>query len=288
MTATVTETFESAESGGSTLTFTGQSTELRRIFIVTFKTADLEAGRATDVNAFRLVNIPLGSAHPEIAYAFLERYEVAPIKSGAGARKVTLVYKTDTVVLPPDDPDGGNQSFTLSGTAKPKNIYRREFEVPDAGAEKLTDCGGNAFDVQGEPTTFVDVQPEVNVTLSVIVDVTIPGNYLSSSLTLVGTRNKATFFGAAPGYLLFVGTSSSKVSGVGPQSVFEVTHRFIYDNEAHLVQVPKSTDLRASGVQLGKDVNNATYANNAFEVTLRQPFPVLGDFDGLGINIGGA
>lgn len=288
MTTTVTEAFESAESGGSTFTFTGQSTELRRVFIVTFKSTDLEAGRATDTIAFRTVNIPLGTPHPEIGYAFLERYEVQPIKNGAGARKVTLVYKTDTVVLPPDSPDGGNQSFTLSGTAKPKLVYRRNFTVPDNGAEKLTDIGGDAYDVQGEPTSFVDVQPEVNVTASVIVDVTVPGNYLSSSLTLVGTRNSATFFGAPAGYLLFAGTSSNKVSGVGAQSVFEVTHRFVYDNEAHLVQVPKSTDLRASGVQLGKDVNNATYANNAYEVTLRQPFPVLGNFDALGINIGGA
>ena len=288
MTSTVTESFESAESGGSTLTFSGQSTELRRIFIVTFKKSDLEGGKANDVNAFRLVNIPLGTPHPQIAYAFLERYEVSPIKNGAGARKVTLVYKTDTIVLPPDDPDGGNQSFTLSGTAKPKLIYRRNFDVPQAGAEQLTDIGGDAYDVQGEPTSFVDVQPEVNVTLSVIVDVTVPGNYLSTSLDLVGQRNNATFFGAPKGFLLFAGTSTNKVSGVGSQSVFEISHRFVFDNEAHLVQVPKSTDLRASGVQLGKDVNNATYANNAFEVTLRQPFPVLGDFDALGINIGGA
>ena len=80
---------------------------------------------------------------------------------------------------------------------------------------------------------------------------------------------------------------SNKISGSGAQTLVSVQHQFDYDDEAHLVQVAESTDLRPSGVQLGKDVGASAYSLNAFKVAFVQPFPSTSNFTALGIDISG-
>jgi hypothetical protein len=275
---------ESVESTGTRQNFTGDALETRREFDVIFSDAEVTAGTNIDIVAQALVGVPLGSPHPTVAGAFCETIEVKKVSGSQNVFRVVCIYKGNSFT-----PSGGgdvNQSFTLTAKAVPKLVYRVDPSVPQEGTPNDNDIGGTAIDINGKPTSVVTVQSNVSVTMSLNIDVTSPNNYIEGIQSLVGTRNSVNFLGASKGNLLYTGATVNKVSGVGAAALFKITHSFAFDDQAHMVQVAESTDVRPSGVQLGKDVGNATYEKNAFKVKLQQPFTETGNFNSLGINVG--
>lgn len=279
--ATITE---SIASTGTRQNFTGDALESRREFDVIFSDAEVDNGINIDIVAQALVGVPLGSPHPTIFGAFCETIEVKKVSGAQNVFRVVCIYKGN--VFAPGGGGDENQSFNLTAKAVPKLLYRVGASVPSSGTPNDNDIGGTAIDINGSPTSVVTVQSTVSVSLSLNVDVANPNNYITQIQGLVGSRNSGAFLGASAGNLLYTGATVSKVSGTGAAALFKVTHSFAYDDEKHMVQVAESTDVRPSGVQLGKDVGNATYEKNAFKVKLEQPFPGTSNFSSLGINIG--
>ncbi len=277
---------ESIESTGFRQNFTGDSLEVRREFDVVFTDAEVTQGSNVDSVAQTLVPVSLGQVHPTITNAFCETIECRKRSESNTIFRVVAIYKGNAF-SPPDD--GGdtdsNQTFTLSSKAVPKLVYRIGATVPQDGTPNDNDIGGTAIDINGKPTSIVAVESTVTVNMTLTIDTSSPGNYIAGIQGIIGSRNKDTFLGAAKGRLLYTGATVAKVSGSGANSIFKVAHSFAFDSEFHCKQVAESTDIRPSGVQLGKDVGNATYEKNAFKVLFKQPFTEFDDFNVLGIDI---
>lgn len=277
---------ESIDSTGFRQNFTGDALEVRREFNVQFTAEEVAEGTNIDIVAQGLIPVVLGQVHPTVNNAFCETIECRKQSESNTVFRVIAIYKGNTFA-PPDGGGGdeSNQTFTLSAKAVPKLVYRIDATVPTDGTPNDADIGGTAIDVNGKPTSIVAVESVVTVNMSLTVDTSSPGNYISGIQTLVGSRNKSTFLGASKGRLLYTGATVAKVSGSGANSIFKVSHSFAFDSEFHCKQVAESTDVRPSGVQLGKDVGNSTYEKNAFKVLFKQPFTNFSDFNALGIDI---
>jgi hypothetical protein len=286
----VTEIQETKDSTGYQVNFTGDALQLTRVFDVVFRTTDADAGRARDDVAISLITQrvgPLGHPHPFMPTAFAETFNCRRVDGSTRVFRVTITYKGNVFDGPPDDPAAG-QTFSLSSTVVAKDVYRVGGTIPQGGNPSGSpDIGGTAIDILGTPTSIAVVRSTVTVNMTGTVDLGAPGNYIAGIQGLIGTRNNALFLGAAPGNLLYKGASVNKISGSGAQTLVSVQHTFDYDDEAHLVQVAESTDLRPSGVQLGKDVGVSAYSLNAYKVAFVQPFPTTSNFKALGINISG-
>tara|TARA_Y100001937_G_scaffold123909_1_gene187677 strand:- start:5574 stop:6437 length:864 start_codon:yes stop_codon:yes gene_type:complete len=287
----MTEIQETKDSTGYQVNFTGDALQLTRVFDVVFRQSDADSGRARDDVAISLITQrigPLGHPHPFMPTAFAETFNCRRVDGTTRVFKVTITYKGNQFDGPPDDPATG-QTFSLSSTVVAKDVYRVGGTVPKGGnpSSGAADIGGTAIDILGTPTSIAVVRSTVTVNMTGTVDLGAPGNYIAGIQGLIGTRNNGTFLGAAPGNLLYKGASVNKISGSGAQTLVSVQHTFDYDDEAHLVQVAESTDLRPSGVQLGKDVGVSAYKLNAFKVAFVQPFPSTSNFSKLGINISG-
>lgn len=279
---------ESIDSTGFRQNFTGDALEVRREFNVQFTAAEVTEGSNTDFVAQSLIPVVLGQVHPTITNAFCETIECRKQSDSNTVFRVVAIYKGNTFA--PPDGNGGeetNQTFTLSTKAVPKLVYRIGAQVPTDGTPTDADIGGTAIDVNGKPTSIVAVESTVTVNMSLEIDTSSPANYISGIQGLVGKRNNATFLGASKGRLLYTGATVAKVSGSGANSIFKVSHTFAFDSEFHCKQVAESTDVRPSGVQLGKDVGNSTYEKNAFKVLFKQPFTEFSDFNALQIDISG-
>jgi hypothetical protein len=282
---------ESKESTGYQVNFTGDALQLTRVFDVIFTEADADSGRARDDVAIRQVATevgPLGHPHPFMSTAFAETFNCRRADQSRTVFRVTITYKGNQFDGPPDDPAEG-QTFSMSSTVVAKDVYRVGADVPSGGNpdSSAPDIGGTAIDILGTPTSIAVVRSTVTVNMTGTVDLGAPGNYIAGIQGLIGTRNKGSFLGAAEGNLLYKGASVNKISGSGAQTLVSVQHTFDYDSEAHLVQVAESTDLRPSGVQLGKDVGVSAFKLNAYKVAYVQPFPTTSNFNALGINISG-
>ena len=126
------------------------------------------------------------------------------------------------------------------------------------------DIGGTPIDTMGEPLSVMRRKQEMTFTVRLA-----SGSINKTTiLALIGKRNNATFLGGTAGYVLFHGFRQSRI---GPD-LYDVTYVFTWDEWAHLRQVP----ARDSDLQTKK--GTGTYANKAYEVYWKQPFPSTGDF----------
>lgn len=287
----MTEIRETKDSTGYQVNFSGDALQLTRVFDVVFRESDADSGRARDDVAISVVNNnvgPLGHPHPYMPTAYAETFNCRRVDGSRTVFRVTITYKGNVFDGPPDDPAAG-QTFSLSSTVVAKDVYRVGGTVPQGGnpSSGAADIGGTAIDILGTPTSIAVVRSTVTVNMTATVDLGSPGNYIAGIQGLIGTRNNGLFLGAAAGNLLYKGASVNKISGTGAQTLVSVQHTFDYDDEAHLVQVAESTDLRPSGVQLGKDVGVSAYSLNAYKVAYVQPFPSTSNFTALGIDISG-
>lgn len=106
------------------------------------------------------------------------------------------------------------------------------------------DIAGTKIDAGGEPTSVWSPQH------TLIVEETVTSASISSrSIAIrncVGTRNSASFYGAAAGTLLYEGASARRVSLLA----YSVTHRFRYDEWLHAGQQPRMNSQRQPDVDL--------------------------------------
>jgi hypothetical protein len=177
--------------------------------------------------------------------------------------------------------DGATNTWELDLTFSSKQAatatYNRSADIGGeyidvwrAGAPSLqggspsssTDIGGTKVDSAGEPVSQFRVRSNVQITR---VLTTAP---FSSIWGAIGTRNNASFEGAATGTLLFTGAKVATLDSCR----YEVTYTFISDEWYHMVQRPRR---EADGkVELNTD-------KQAAFVSFFQPFPSTSNFSTL-------
>ncbi len=253
---------------------TDASTATVRLVITAVSPADA-SGCVAQLGSYTLGSAYSGSTN--VPNATLRSLNYSPIDGSAGATWEATVFYSNAVE--------SSSGTTSSGGSDPADNYSKHeasvvVEFVDAwrtvsslsgvnlSTPTETDIAGTAIDAAGVPVSVMRRKQEMTFTVRLAsgsIDKT-------TILGLIGKRNSATFLGGAAGYVLFHGYRQSRV---GP-NLYDVTYVFTWDEWAHLRQVPaRDAD------QLPKREGTAGYAEKAYPVYWKQPFPSTGNFSTL-------
>ncbi len=241
--------------------------------VITSVSPQTAAGCVSQLGSYTLGSAYSGSTN--VPNATLRSLSYSPIDGSGGATWEATVFYSNAVE--------SSSGTTSSGGSNPSDSYSKHeasvvVEFVDAwragatiaanlNTPTETDIAGTAIDANGEPVSTMRRKQEMTFTVrlaSASIDKT-------TILGLIGKRNSATFLGATAGYVLFHGFRQSRV---GPD-LYDVTYVFTWDEWAHLRQVPDRDADRETKRGTGG------YANKAYPVYWKQPFPGTGNFSTL-------
>ena len=275
------EVFEKSRSLG----VTSESRELRRSFIV--KQVLPDDGETPDYPVdftaiFNATGMAYNQELDEEPGLYLTTYNVNSSDEGTFQWDVEAVYKPDQVINDGGGETGGQFDQINSDIEvlflDTWRVGPFENEHPaeaDDGAIKDSDnIGGKPVDVAGEPVTrFITTQStEITRRFSYF-----PSFELTVARFLAGTRNRDTFMGVPPGFMLFEGANLSREGS----NTYTMRYRFTYDPIKHQRQVPKRYP---NGEVVKKEVGSGSDKSTvAKTVVWRQPFPQETMFAVLGV-----
>tara|TARA_R100000655_G_scaffold28617_1_gene58100 strand:+ start:12516 stop:13367 length:852 start_codon:yes stop_codon:yes gene_type:complete len=275
------EVFEKSRSLG----VTSESRELRRSFIV--KQVLPDDGETPDYPVdftaiFNATGMAYNQELPEEPGLYLTTYNVNSSDEGTFQWDVEAVYKPDQVINDGGGETGGQFDQINSDievlfldTWRVGPFENEQPAEADDGAIKDSDnIGGKPVDVAGEPVTrFITTQStEITRRFSYF-----PSFELTVARFLAGTRNRDTFMGVPPGFMLFEGANLSREGS----NTYTMRYRFTYDPIKHQRQVPKRYP---NGEVVKKEVGSGSDKSTvAKTVVWRQPFPQETMFAVLGV-----
>ena len=275
------EVFEKSRSLG----VTSESRELRRSFIVkqVLPTDGTTPVYPVDFTAiFNATGMAYNQELPEEPGLYLTTYNVNSSDEGTFQWDVEAVYKPDQVINDGGGETGGQFDQINSDievlfldTWRVGPFENEQPAEADDGAIKDSDnIGGKPVDVAGEPVTrFITTQStEITRRFSYF-----PSFELTVARFLAGTRNRDTFMGVPPGFMLFEGANLSREGS----NTYTMRYRFTYDPIKHQRQVPKRYP---NGEVVKKEVGSGSDKSTvAKTVVWRQPFPQETMFAVLGV-----
>lgn len=252
---------------------TDSSTATVRLVITAVSPQDA-SGCVSQLSSYTLGSAYSGSTN--VPNATLRSLSYSPIDGSGGATWEATAFYSNAVE--------SSSTTTSSGGSDPSASYSKHeasvvVEFVDAwrvGAMTIpanlnipaeTDIAGTAIDANGEPVSAMRRKQEMTFT----VRLASASINKTTILNLIGRRNDATFLGGTAGYVLFHGFRQSRV---GPD-LYDVTYVFTWDEFAHLRQVAERDADREPKKGTGG------YANKAYPVYWKQPFPNTGNFSTL-------
>lgn len=214
----------------------------------------------------------LGDLFPGELEVYAVTYDFQFIPNSNGVWRVEFAYQagsggTPPPVVVPSDP--GYLQISMDYGAVFKDFWRSN---PNTNVGANLDIGGVRIDTGGVPTSVLVAQHRL------VIEETVPTWKVEDSTARarfsVGTRNAASFFGAARGTLLYEGCSARRVT----LAAFSLTHKFLYDEYGHQIQQPRLNSQRQV------ECDNTTGFSHAIWVRWVQPFPMLSAFSALSDN----
>ncbi len=180
----------------------------------------------------------IGDRHPDFpAILFAHAYELSKVPKSDGMWRLTFTYRFNEPTSFSTDitrgPDAiGFTETTARLTGKFDLCYRAD---PDFGANiPDNDIGGEPVDVNGEPTSIMRVQYEIQ--FNVTVNDTIQ-EILGTFGDQVGAVCGGPVFGLPGETVLYRGASISRIA----QNAYRLTHTYLYDQWYHTIQTPDYT-----------------------------------------------
>ena len=279
---------ESTNTGGLTTSDDTLSTTATRVFTVVATDSNGEPSAETELVAIQTCGVEIGSAHPDYSFLICRDIDVRREPNHLGVFRCTFVYRYPDAL----DPGTGGNEFETAVNLNYRGKFEKLWRVnPNPEAEPFTggstgeDIGGTPMDTFGEvERTTLIVKGQVQITMQLRVRITDSVNYITRLQQFVGTRNSGIFLGAEPGTLLYVGSTSRRISGL----LYEFTHTLEYDKFKHQEQAP-APGVGPFGKSLGNDQDqddpSYAYRNRAYPVYWVQPYPQLQPFGALAIDI---
>lgn len=265
------EVYEAMES--RSLSLDGGSKTGSRTFHVFDDAAEIQYPAQIDFGSNGLPE--LGDEFPGEPDLFASSFKVGHVADSGKTWKVEFSYSTAPLggIGGPQIPtEIGYLQISVDYGAAFRDFYRADANL-QGGTPTGQDIGGSPIDSAGEPVSVLIPQQRI------IIDETVSGTELLTQSgyirAYVGSRNELTFYGSAPGKLLYEGCSAKRI-GV---NLWSLSHRFQYDYAYHMVQQPRKNGNR--------EVELENYGNgflSAGFVRWVQPYPDLGNFRNISRN----
>lgn len=239
--------------------------------------------------AFGTNGLPgLSVAHPDYVGMICKDFDVTPISGFDDLWEINfkyeqiapLPYVAPTITAPtvfPNDIDYVELSSEIRAEFQP--AWRADPVVPEKGDPGETedpdtplgpevDIEGTPVDAAGVPVSVIRRQQELTLTETVSEpDFGKYGEYRF-------LRNSRTFLGAKPGFVVYRGCSVRR-TGI---EVYQVSHQFVYDEWAHLIQQPF---VNQNGEPYLISDGNKKRARKVYWI---QPFPDKADLNRISSN----
>lgn len=215
-----------------------------------------------------------GDLFPGSTSLYLTSYTIEHLPDSSKTWKIVFQYETGdpTGITPPSEP--GYLQVSIEYQVVPKDCYRMDPGILyQSGTPNDQDIAGNPIDSGGVPTTIF-VPLHTLVLEETVSAVSLPSRS-ANIRNAAGTRNSASFYGAATGTLLYEGASARRI-GV---AAYSLVHRFSYDPDFHMIQVPKRNGSGKVDLEV-----TATKGSYAGWVRFIQPFPSTSNFNSLSEN----
>lgn len=214
----------------------------------------------------------LGDLFPGELEVYAVTYDFQFVPNSNGVWRVEFAYQAGSGGTPPPDrvpTEPGYLQISMDYGAVFKDFWRSSPNLnPGAG----NDIGGVKIDTGGVPTSVLVAQHRL------VIEETVPTWKVEDSTARarnsVGTRNSASFFGAASGTLLYEGCSARRTT----LAAFSLTHKFLYDEYGHQIQQPRLNSQRQVECTATSGFLHATW------VRWVQPFPFVTNFSQLSDN----
>lgn len=279
---------ESTNTGGLTTSDDTLSTAATRVFTVVATDNDGEPIAETELVALQTCGVEIGTPHPDYNFLICRDIDVKREPNHLGVFRCTFVYRYPDAL----DPGTGGSEFETAVNLNYRGKFEKLWRVdanpeaePFTGGSTGEDIGGTPMDTFGEiERTTLIVKGQVQITMQLRVRITDSVNYITRLQQFVGTRNNDLFLGAAKGTLLYVGSTSRRISGL----LYEFTHTLEYDKFKHQEQAPvPGAGPFGKKIGSGDDPNAEEYAyrQRAYPVYWVQPYPQLQPFNALAIDI---
>lgn len=253
---------------GASLSVNDGVAELKRVFVLTGYTSELQVIRdlgtsvTVTTNSLSSAILPkIGDIHPTIKSLYAAAYNLQKVPKTPDSWKIDFTYRFNKPVNFNTEisagPDAlGFKETTARVTGKFDLCYRADPNFSDGIPGE--DIGGQGVDVNGQPTSIMRSQYEIQFNETVNSNI---GSVLKSYGEEVGTVCSGTVFGLKGAQVLYKGAAITRIA----QNAYRLTHSYLYDQWYHTIQTPKFTT--DGQVVLDENGNTAT-------VLAVQPFPV--------------
>jgi len=240
----------------------------------------------THIEAVNNCTVVRGNPHPDDSECFAHTVSVSQVPKSGGAVDVTWKYLANQFGIVGDGQgdDGAGDTQTPETGIMSMSVgqvllteWREDAELPsggDLGSMMGTwDIGGWAIDKRGVGAS----RAHIIVPISVTIETPYLPN-IANIRALTGRRNNTSFIGGNRGKVLYKGTSGMNRNR---QGIWTSVHQFQWDDNYHLRQFPdRDYDNK---IMIGDETTD--YDTKAHKVFWYQPFPVLGNFGVLGLNV---
>ena len=218
----------------------------RKVYILSEYTAELDIiadlGKSVSDGAGGLTALPyIGQAHPVMRALFAWTYNLTKIPASSDMWRIEFEYRTVAPSSPRAAPNTGGltrgpdevgfEEITANLTGSFALMYRADPAEDNPNGTDF-DIGGDPIDVAGNPTSVMRQQYEITVARTSTKQF---DTNLSKYGEEVGTSGSSSIFGLEGGKMLYKGAQIQRVE----TQVYRVVHTWLYDNFAHLIQVPK-------------------------------------------------
>jgi hypothetical protein len=215
----------------------------------------------------------LGDPHPLLPTLVATRNQATRREGHTDLVEVTWEYEVAAGPGGENEPGAvGHVSFDVQIRAEFRDVFRAPpfaagmsptaLQGNVSGNLLTTDIGGVHMDIQGVPLSFLATKQSL-----VITETREGAPAYSTIIAQAGTRNLLPFYGAPPGFVVFVGAHSTETEA----GIYRVVYEFEGDNFYHMHQFVQRDQQREPVLSQG----------TAVEVFWRQPFGGLSDFDSL-------
>jgi len=230
---------------GGSLSVNDGVAELRRVYVLSGYTNQAQIVRAlgtrvalTGSGGLQQQTLPkIGDIHPELKSLYAGSYDCQKLPKTADMWKITFTYRYNKPLgfqsTISEGPDAlGFRETTARVTGKFDLCYRADPNF--SSGIPPGDIGGEGVDVNGQPTSIMRVQYEIQFNTTVNSNIQ---STLATYGTEVGTVCTGSPFGLPGEAVLYKGASITRIA----QNAYRLTHSFLYDQWYHTIQTPKYT-----------------------------------------------
>lgn len=180
----------------------------------------------------------VGDEFPNSPSLYATSYSIRHVPDQRGLWEVEFTYEnTEPGQYQPQEP--GYTEISIEYQAEFRDLWRANpgLAIPSGGNPTTQNaaggtCAGTRIDSAGQPLSALVRMSQITITETVLAATVVQRSLAIRAIR--GSRNSASFQGAPPGQVLYLGANANRIA----LDKFQIVHRFAQDEFYHMIQQP--------------------------------------------------